>query len=169
MQHSVQPNPLSTATSPLCAEGHLSADRQRPNAPPLKQNPANCFRSEGANHELGILALCALPAHAGTLTDRMAQRALDQWLPGNGQKSVVGVVEIPAQSAARADIVLSNFAWMAPQNDAITAYAMGPGGGRQIFNGRGTAVFAHYTDGRWVLVRIETPMGNWENLNIAAR
>jgi hypothetical protein len=88
--------------------------------------------------------------------------------PWQWAKGVVGVVEIPAQNLARADIVLSNFAWNAPQNDAITAYAMGPGGGRQIFNGRAVAVFVHYTNGRWILLRIETPMGNWENLNIAA-
>jgi hypothetical protein len=113
-------------------------------------------------------ALCALPAHAGTLTNAMAQRALDHSLPGNGQKGVVGVVEIPAQNVARADIVLSNFAWNAPQNDAITAYAMGPGGGRQIFNGRAVAVFVHNNNGRWILLRIEKPTGNWENLNIAA-
>lgn len=116
----------------------------------------------------GLLCAGAVSAYSGTLTDGSAQAAINQWLAGDGQVRIVGVQEVPAESGARADIVLSGFVWNAPKNDAVTAYVMGPGGGKRTYNGAATAIFIHYTDGRWLLSQINTPMGSYQNLNIVA-
>jgi hypothetical protein len=107
-------------------------------------------------------------AQNGSLTNERAQAAVEQWLAGDGHAGVIGVLEIPAENGARADLNLSGFVWNVPKNDAVTAYVMGPGGGQQVYNGRATAIFIHYTDGRWVLTRVETPIGNFDNLGITA-
>lgn len=117
---------------------------------------------------IGLLCASAVGASSGTLTDDGARAAINQWLAGEGQVQIIGVQEVPAESGARADIVLSGFVWNAPKNDAVTAYVMGPGGGKRVYNGAATAIFIHYTDGRWLLSRVDTPMGSFQNLNIAA-
>tara|TARA_R110002124_G_scaffold153244_2_gene320281 strand:+ start:19438 stop:19689 length:252 start_codon:yes stop_codon:yes gene_type:complete len=79
---------------------------------------------------------------------------------------VNGVREIPQQNAAVADLTLTNFVYNLPKNDAITAYAMGPGGGQRTYSGTATATFIHYTNGRWVLNRIDAPFGSYPDLNM---
>lgn len=110
---------------------------------------------------------CALlpPAAAadGALTNALAQQAIDQWLPRDGLKQVIGVMDLPQQSMAQADIRLINFTWNSPKNDPITAYALGKGGGPHKFTA--TATFKHYTDGRWILVRVDAPFGAFPDLN----
>ena len=116
------------------------------------------------------IALISAPSFAGgsTLTNDRAKRAIDVWLAGAGSDQVTGVLEIPAENSARVELILSNFKWHAPKNDAVTAYALGPGGEIRTYNGRATAIFVHYTDGRWVLQKIETPMGSYVDLNVVA-
>lgn len=104
----------------------------------------------------------------GTLTNARAQHALDAWLGNNGKGKVEGVLEIPAQNSATADVTFTNLVYNAPKNDAITAYAMGPGGGLKTYSGHATALFVHYTDGRWILLRIECPFGVFDDIKIAA-
>lgn len=119
-----------------------------------------------------LLAFAAMLPQAASaddkLTNSLAQSALNKWLPDDGKKQVIGVMDFPQESAARADITLTNFVWNSPKNDAVTAYAMGPGGGSHTFNGNATAIFKHYNDGRWILVTVSGPFGNFENLNLEA-
>lgn len=112
-----------------------------------------CGRSEGTK---------AQAADAGTLTDELAQKAINQWLLGNGVKLVQGVHEIPAENAATADVELTNFEWNEPST-------LGFGGGSHVYEGHATAYFLHYTDGRWVLTRVQGPFGSFDNLNISVR
>lgn len=112
-----------------------------------------------------LIAMISTPSLAGTLTDARAQRVLSAFLD-TGKVQVNGVREIPQQNAATADLTLTNFVYILPKNDAITAYAMGPGGGRRTYSGKATAIFLHYTDGRWVLNRIDGPFGSYPDLNI---
>ena len=112
---------------------------------------------------------CGTAACAETLTNGRAQQAVSDWLAGNGSASVQDVQEIPAQNIAKADVMVSNMRWNAPKNDAITAYAFGPGGGVQTYSGHLDAFFAHYTDGTWALVRVTGPMGSYDNLHFIAR
>jgi hypothetical protein len=121
---------------------------------------AACGCSEGSK---------AQAADAGTLTNELAQKAINQWLLGNGVKLVQGVHEIPAENAATADVELTNFEWNSPKNDAVTAYAFGPGGGSHVYEGHATAYFLHYTDGRWVLMRVRGPFGTFDDLNISVQ
>jgi hypothetical protein len=72
------------------------------------------------------------------------------------------------ENSAKADVSLSNFVWNSPKNDPITAYAFGPGGEAHNYTGRADAIFVHYNDGRWVLSKIVTPMGSWDNVGIVA-
>ena len=108
----------------------------------------------------------------GKLTNAKAQQAVTQWLisigDGAATATVTGVLEVPQENSAKADVNLSNFVWHSPKNDAITAYVMGPGGEAHTYAGRADAIFAHYNDGRWVLIKIITPMGSWDNLSIVA-
>jgi len=108
----------------------------------------------------------------GKLTNEKAQQAITQWLINIGNNAatanVTGVLELPQENSAKADVNLSNFVWHSPKNDAITAYVMGPGGAAHTYMGRADAIFAHYNDGRWVLVKVVTPMGFWDNLSIVA-
>ena len=117
-----------------------------------------------------LVATISAPSFAGsaTLTNARAQRALNIWLGKDGKGKIDGVLEIPAQNSAKADITFTNLIYDAPKNDPITAYAMGPGGGRRTYSGHATAYFIHYTDGRWILVRIEAPFGVFNNINITA-
>ena len=109
---------------------------------------------------------------SGKLTNQKAQQAVTQWLSSTGNTAatvtVTGVLELPQENSAKADVTLSNFVWNSPKNDAITAYAFGPGGAAHTYAGRADAIFIHYNDGRWVLNKIVTPMGSWDNLNIIA-
>lgn len=104
----------------------------------------------------------------GKLTNEKAQQAVTRWLNGNGTAVVTGVLEVPQENMAKADVGLSNFVWNSPKNDAVTAYMFGPGGASHTYSGRADAIFAHYNDGRWVLTKIVTPNGSWDNLNIVA-
>lgn len=106
---------------------------------------------------------------ADKLTNELAQNAIDFWLIGDGTKRVIGVMDFPQQSAAQVDIEVTNFVWKSPKNDAVTAYAFGPGGGSNTYNGKMQAVFKHYNDGRWILDSVSGPMGTFANLNIQAR
>lgn len=108
----------------------------------------------------------------GKLTNKKAQQLVTQWLVSIGDGAAIatvnGVLEIPQENSAKADINLSNFAWHSPKNDAVTAYVFGPGGAAHNYSGQATAIFIHYNDGRWVLNRIVTPMGAWNDLNISS-
>ena len=80
---------------------------------------------------------------------------------------VLGVQEIPQQNMAQADIDIANMAFQLPKNDAVTAYAFGPGGGITKWSGHATAIFGRYNDGRWILRSISIPgMALYDNLNI---
>lgn len=102
------------------------------------------------------------------LSNEKAQQAVARWLNGNGTAAVTGVLEAPQENSAKADVTLSNFVWNSPKNDAVTAYVFGPGGASHTYSGRADAIFVHYNDGRWVLTKIVTPNGSWDNLNIVA-
>ena len=77
-------------------------------------------------------------------------------------------MEFPAQSMAKADFRVNNLTYELPKNDPVTAYAFGPGGGQRTYTGAMEALFKHYNDGSWMLVRIEGPMGGWD-LNISIK
>ena len=112
-----------------------------------------------------FIATTSTQSLAGTLTNARAQHVLSSFLRP-GQVKVNGVREIPQQNAAMVDLTITNFVYNLPKNDAITAYAMGPGGGQRTYSGKATATFIHYTDGRWVLNRIDAPFGSYPDLNM---
>ncbi|HEV2560722.1 MAG TPA: hypothetical protein VGT78_01150 [Rhizomicrobium sp.] len=121
---------------------------------------------------LSAVIVSTVPAYAqyaGALTNEKAQQAVQEWLAGNGSASVQDVQEVPAANMAKADVDVSDMAWLSPQNDAVTAYVMGPGGGRHVYSGHLDAIFAHYTDGSWALVRVTGPMGAYENLHVVVQ
>ncbi|MHB8391474.1 MAG: hypothetical protein ACYDBH_18160 [Acidobacteriaceae bacterium] len=119
-----------------------------------------------------VIVLISGCSGGGKLTNQKAQQAISQWLMriGDGAASVTvtGVVEVPQENVAKADVTLSNFVWHSPKNDAVTAIVLGPGGEKHTYSGRVDAIFVHYNDGRWVLNKIVTPMGSWENVDIVA-
>lgn len=105
------------------------------------------------------------------ITDQQALNAIRQvWIcSGECSLRLIGVRDLPEQNMAMVDIEVSNMPITLPKNDPITAYAFGPGGGTQIWSGTGVAVFAHYSDGRWVLRQIISQQGTWDNLNIVVQ
>jgi len=109
---------------------------------------------------------------SGKLTNEKAQQAVTQWLASiednTATATVTGVLEVPQENSAKADVNLSNFVWHSPKNDPITAYAFGPGGEAHTYSGRADAIFIHYNDGRWVLSKIVTPIGSWGDLQVEA-
>ena len=110
-----------------------------------------------------VVAFAPLPAIAGgTLTNQKAQHAIDQWAPGIGIKTVLGVLENPAQNTATADLMLKGLKWHPPKRDPVIAYALGPGPTDRIYNGKATAHFIHYTDGRWILKGIDIPHAHFD-------
>ena len=115
------------------------------------------------------LAFSTVACAGDKLTNSLAQKAVDKWVPSDGQKHVVGVVDGPQMGWAQADLQLKNFVYNSPKNDAITAYAFGQGGGRQTYNGAATATFKHYNDGRWILLSITGPGFNFSDLNIEVK
>lgn len=124
-----------------------------------------------------VASLLVLPnnpvgAADGKLTNENARQAVLQFL-GSGcnnpacKVNVQGVLEMPQQNMAKADVVVSNVTLNLPKNDAVTAYAFGRGGGTRLWSGGAAAIFAHYNDGRWVLTQIiKAEGGSWNNLNI---
>jgi len=87
----------------------------------------------------------------GVLTQEAAQDAINQWATSkfaankNAVKIIGGVRELPAENSATAELQFDSFNYTLTQS---------PDTGR-IYNGRGIATFAHYTDGRWVLNRVQ--------------
>lgn len=117
---------------------------------------------------LVFLPYQSLMAAGGKLTNEKALQTVGQVLHCFGQckMKVLGIQEFPQQNMAQAYIDVSNITFQRPKNDAVTAYAMGPGGGTLIWSGRATAIFGHYNDGTWVLRQIATEVGTWDNLNV---
>jgi hypothetical protein len=116
-----------------------------------------------------LLALFPAAAQNATLTDASALGALNSWLGTTGQVSNVGVQEVPAQSAAQVDFDITNFRYNAPRNNAVIGYAFGPGGGVEVYNGHAQAIFIHYTDGRWVLLRVQIPGNSFDGRGVTAQ
>lgn len=104
----------------------------------------------------------------GTLTNQKAEQAVLQFFKDHQVEKVevVGVLELPQQNAAQADLVITNMLVARPKNDAVTAYAFGQGGGTFLWSGRGKAIFMHYNDGRWVFNQLITEVATVDNLNI---
>jgi len=75
------------------------------------------------------------------LTVQKAQRALDTWIK-DGQLTVQGVQELPQENAAKVDFMVQRLEW----NEQYI--------GKKSYQGPGTAVFTHYSDGRWVLTNV---------------
>jgi hypothetical protein len=112
------------------------------------------------------LSLLVLPNNAvladdGKLTNEKARQLISQLFNKQPDKlEVIGVME-PSQNVAQADIVITNLLVARPKNDAVTAYAFGPGGGSYLWSGRGKGNFVHYNDGRWVLTSLDTEVGSF--------
>jgi len=112
------------------------------------------------------LSLLVLPNNAvladdGKLTNEKANQLISQLFNKQPDKlEVIGVME-PSQNVAQADVVITNLLIARPKNDAVTAYAFGPGGGSYLWSGSGKANFVHYNDGRWVLTRLDTEAGSF--------
>lgn len=122
---------------------------------------------------LSFLVYQVVIAGDGKLTNEKVLQTVTQVLPcfGKCKMKVIGIQELSQDNAAQADIEISNITFERPKNDAVTAYAFGPGGGTYLWSGNATAVFGHYSDGKWVLRQIVTleggqVIGTWNNLNI---
>ena len=110
-----------------------------------------------------LIGFFAANGTGGKLTTQRAQQAVSQW--SGGGILVTGVQEIPQQNAATAAISFSNF--NIRQQGFFGSTSTRP------YTGPGEATFTHYTDGRWVLVKVSTSEGFnsvwWDNLNIQVR
>lgn len=96
----------------------------------------------------------------GTLTNPHARQLISEAFNKQPDKlEVIGVFE--QQNMAQADVVITNLFVSRPKNDAVTAYAFGPGGGSYLWSGRATANFKRYNDGKWVLVNVDTEIGQF--------
>jgi hypothetical protein len=103
------------------------------------------------------------------LTNEKAYNAIWQFMHANPKElKVIGVRELPEQNAAIADFTVTDWLLARPKNDAITAYALGPGGETFLWSGPGTATFVHYNNGTWVLTAVSIAPGTWNNLNFPA-
>jgi hypothetical protein len=100
----------------------------------------------------------------GKLTDGKAQRAVQRWMSG-GTVSVQGIQEVPQENSAVARLNFTNLSYKL--HDPILG-----GNNNKIYSGAGNGIFAHYNDGRWVLIKITIGQGFdsvwWDNLNIEA-
>lgn len=81
-----------------------------------------------------------------SLTNEKIERAIDKLFGSDkisGSVKVLGVQEIPAQNAARADIRFDNLNYTS-RGAGITFH-------QPIYSGSGSATLSRYNDGRWVL------------------
>lgn len=96
---------------------------------------------------------------SGRLTKDKAQRALNKWIAARGEISVQGIQELPQQNAARVDVNFTHYRF-----NSMTF-------GAEDHSGPGTAMFSHYTDGRWVLstmsFRTSKDIYNLTELNVS--
>jgi hypothetical protein len=95
------------------------------------------------------------------LSSQRAERILHKWNPeSRNTLSVSGVEEVPVMGGAEAHLTLKEF-----------KYETG-GFGKplpQVYTGTGSAIFRHYTDGRWVLDSVKLNGGDspfWYNLSV---
>jgi len=102
------------------------------------------------------------------LTNNRAQGAINQWNGGNSTIAVTGVLDLPQENSARADLTFTNFAYhdRDPFFGQVTT---------EHYSGPGAAAFSHYNDGRWVLTQVVlTQRSNlsgpihWDNINVVA-
>ena len=121
-----------------------------------------------------LLAFCAAltgcnsttsstPPDSGKLTTEKAQRAMDTWIRSvRGTARVQGVQEITQNNAAIADVKFTDL----PAKDGFQRDV--------LFSGMGKASFTHYSDGRWVLKRVDIMHQNqttssWSDITIEVR
>jgi len=141
-------------------------------APVPAPAPAATVSKTSANKAIWIVGAIAVilaigyfaaTATGGKLTTQRAQQALSQW--SGGGIMVTGVQEIPQQNAASAALSFSSFNVRQQGFFGQTS--------TRAYTGPGEATFTHYTDGRWVLVKVTTSEGFnsvwWDNLNIQVR
>jgi hypothetical protein len=110
---------------------------------------------------LFVLSNNSVLADDGKLTNQKAKQLISELFKTQPDNLVViGVLEL-SQNVAQADVVITNLLVARPKNDAVTAYAFGPGGGSYRWSGRGKANFVHYNDGRWTLTSLDTEIGSF--------
>jgi hypothetical protein len=81
---------------------------------------------------------------SGTLTNACAQRALNKWVGSGTVSGLLGVQEIPSQNSAQASFTIWNYHYVGGLDKRTPL----------TYSGSGTAIFSHFTDGRWVLSRV---------------
>ncbi len=97
------------------------------------------------------------------LTNQQAKQLISELFNAQPDKlEVIGVFQ-PQENVAQADVAITNLAIAIPKNDAVTAYAFGPGGGTRIWSGRGKANFIRYNDGTWVITTLDTDAGSFSH------
>jgi hypothetical protein len=89
-------------------------------------------------------------ADSGKLTNEKAQRALDKWMRGEGKVIIQGIQD--QGNSARADLIFQDFKYKT--RDPFYGNTV-----NKKFSGSGYAVFTHYTDGRWILTKVQTSNG----------
>jgi hypothetical protein len=114
------------------------------------------------------LLLLVLVSSAGCgkpLRSEGVQAAVDQALDftkKGGAVRVVGVQEFPQRNEARADLVFASFQYNAgsmklpkPKNEVTPLQPSPEYRYTQEYSGQGVAILKHYSDGRWMLTRID--------------
>lgn len=117
--------------------------------------------SIGLTVSLFVLSNNSVLAADGKLSNQQAKQLISELFNKQPDKlEVIGVFQ-PQENVAQADVAITNLAIAIPKNDAVTAYAFGPGGGTRIWSGRGKANFMRYNDGAWVITTLDTDAGSF--------
>ena len=117
---------------------------------------------------LSVTGTCLGQAPTAASVQAAVNQAVD-WTQTGGSVTVVGVREVPGQNEATADLQFNNFQYNAdfmktprpksertPAGNPAVVY-IPPSATRNVlsYSGSGVASMTHYTDGRWVLTRID--------------
>ena len=169
--------PPGISTCPSCARQLTTSTSRKA----IAQSSTSANRKRliwiGGAAVLLLVVLYVASGGSGKLTQDKAAQTIFQWeiqtMPwvcrcagpctgsGGSPVSVSGVQELPQENVARAVLSFRN----APFNHNCP--------NEKIYSGPGEAVFNHYTDGRWVLMRLSTSEGInsivYDNLNIPVK
>jgi len=103
------------------------------------------------------------------LTNSKAYAGISRFMGGSanfGTLEIIGVLQLQ-QNVFQADYTVQGMQRRRARNDAVTAYAFGPGGESYVWSGSGSAIFVHYNDGNWRMIRLSAGSTVWTDISVA--